>query len=134
MRPFFSFLVAASLLIHAMLGCCCHHAHAEADCDDSWPSLAAESDCCNDHANTPDGHTSDGPCKDHSHCRGLCNYLPVQKTQIGKGLSLVPSDVVAVDPVARVSQRADHIFIARTCELAPEPPVRLHLFHQILLI
>src|SRR6476646_8390677 len=84
MRTVFSSLLCASLLIHAMLGCCWHDLHDAPAREASLPALAADANCCHDHDATTDGNAPHAPCKGHPNCHGLCSYLPVQKTSFGK--------------------------------------------------
>jgi len=133
MRICFSSLLCASLLIHAALGCCWHDLHDAAAFGGSLPSLAADADCCDDHDASTDGHGPHAPCKGHPNCHGLCHYLPVQKTSFGQCLDRVVIDF-AVDAQATTGSQVSALsFAPGTCEFCP-PPVRLHLFHQILLI
>jgi|SRR3954471_8736468 hypothetical protein len=124
MRSVFSSFVAASLLIHAAIGCCWHHPHNDDTCcDDSQTSQS-------DHGQS--GDHSHAPCKDH--CHGTCHYLPVQKTQLDRITIHTLLDFAAVVPAACEVPFAAQLRTGRTHLSAAEPPVRLHLFHQILLI
>jgi hypothetical protein len=125
MRAVFSSLVAASLLIHAAIGCCWHHPHNDDDtcCDDSQTGS---------HHDSEQGGHSHGPCKDH--CQGTCHYLPVQKSQVDKITVHSLLDFAAIVPATCEVPFASQLRASRTHESAAEPPVRLHLLHQILLI
>jgi hypothetical protein len=60
--------------------------------------------------------------------------LPVQKTTFAKCFDHVLIDF-AVDTHAACGSYVSALsFTPETCEFCPSPPVRLHLFHQILLI
>lgn len=134
MRAFFCSLLCASLLIHAVLGCCWHDLHDSACCGGSLPSLEADAGCCHDHDASTDGHESHAPCKEPANCHGLCHYLPVQKSSFGKCLDYVVIDF-AVDAHATTGSQISALsFAPGTCEFSAPPPMRLHLFHQILLI
>lgn len=130
MRALLSSLVATSLLIHAAIGCCWHHAHTDSCCEPTQFEQAT--DCDGDHScDKHDGH-SHGPCKDH--CQGTCHYLPVQKAQIDTQVSQSPLDFAAIVPhVSSVKLVVQH-HAECTHESAAGPPVRLHLFQQLLLI
>lgn len=135
MRAVFSSTVAVSLLIHAVMGCCWHQAREAASGDESPVALAADIGCCrHHHAHAPQGQPSHSPCNGKSNCHGLCTYLPPQKTQIDRLQSHVPIDFAAIAPAMIDSQVAALRVMERTRELAPEPPLRLHLLNQILLI
>jgi len=134
MRTVFSSLLCASLLIHAMLGCCWHDMHDTAACDGSLASLAADDCCGHDYDAATNGHGHDAPCKGHPNCHGLCSYLPVQKTNFGKCFDHVLVDF-AVDAHAACGSHVSAVsFAPGTCDFCPPLPVRLHLFHRILLI
>jgi hypothetical protein len=60
--------------------------------------------------------------------------LPVQKSSFGKCLDHVVIDF-AVDANATPGSQVSALsFAPGTCEFSPRPPMRLHLFYQILLI
>jgi hypothetical protein len=131
MRAVLFSAVAVSLIGHALIGCCAHHIIA---CTD-LPNVLADSDCCHRHdGDTSQNHQPKCPCKDHSQCRGLCTYLPGPKVDSGSLKSLVQIDVAAVVPAVVDSQVATLIGMERTRQLHAEPPLRLHLLQQILLI
>ena len=133
MRAAFSSLVSASLLVHALFGCCWHHAQACAFFS-AEPVAAEPGDCCH-HGAAPSEHQSPSPCDKGTHCEGGCTYLPAPKSQVEMPRFLSPSDFVAILPVG-----TDAPFCAmRPAERSPkphilEPPLRLHLLHQQLLI
>jgi hypothetical protein len=132
MRAVFSSLVSASLLIHALIGCCWQHASA-LQC--RFLAAAVELDeCCHHPGDGLANQESPGPCKDHSNCHGLCTYLPAPKSQLEMPQVLVPCDFAAILPVAIGSQFAT-LRTMGACEPRNlEPPLRLHLLHQHLLI
>jgi len=133
MRTVFSSLVAVSLLMHAALGCCWHHKH-----DQSCGEEHAAAQFCNDG-----GHLHDDGC-DHSqpihepcsgqHCLGVCTYLPIQKTQLDDLKLHLPLDFAIIAPVVCNAQVVAVYASAGDCESVAGPPMRLHLWHQILLI
>ena len=129
MRALFSSLVATSLLIHAAIGCCWHHAHVDTCCDDSQVEQPVDAD---GHHHGEQGDHSHGPCKDH--CQGTCHYLPVQKAQVDTLVLHTPLDFAAVVPATCDVHVVALLHADRTHESAAEPPVRLHLFQQLLLI
>ncbi len=134
MRGFFLSLLSVSLLVHAALGCCWHDEHSAGACDRSLVSFVSGSLCEHNHDAAADGHDSHHPCKGHSHCHGLCNYLPAQKTQIGKCQTHVLIDF-AIDTKAACGSHVAALSITPgTQDFCPPPPIRLHLFYQILLI
>jgi hypothetical protein len=135
MRTVFSSVLAASLLVHAALGCCWHKSQDTCECDGTHRLLAVASECDHDHDAAPEGdrHDSHQPGKGQSHCPGTCNYLPVQKSQLGKIQILAPVDTVAVVPLTCQAQVVSY-FAAEPTGGRLEPPLRLHLLHQIILV
>jgi hypothetical protein len=128
-------LLSAALLIPAMSGCCWHDAHEAVAGETSHTSMAAAHRCCHDHDGDADGHGSPAPCKGHPNCHGLCSYLPAQKSEIGKCLEHVLIVDFAVDTRAACGpQVAAFSFIPGTNATSLTTPVRLHLFHQFLVI
>ena len=137
MHAVLSSLVASSLLMHAVLGCCWHHGHASSCCDQSQSAQVAQN-CCHHHDDVgcDDDHDEPAPtpCKGGPHCHGVCNYLPVQKTQLDPVQLAAPLDFAVA-----VLHSSDAHFVAahgfeHLYELDTGPPLRLHLLHQILLI
>lgn len=137
MRIIFASLVAASLLIHAVIGCCWHHAQDEASCcNEVAAEQAVDAGCCHhdhgDRSSQEHGQPSHAPCK--SHCQGLCTYLPVQKSQLDHQQLQAALDFAIIAPATGDAQMAAGFCFARAHETSAEPPLRLHLFYQILLI
>lgn len=134
MRAVFSSLVAASLLIHAAIGCCWHHAH-DAECgneacaEQTASTDGGQHDDCDSSSGHGDHHA---PCK--GHCEGTCHYLSVQKTQVEVIAPHLPLDFAAVIPATCDVHVAALVHAERSYESVAEPPLRLHLLHQILLI
>ncbi|HEX5472727.1 MAG TPA: hypothetical protein VFW73_12625 [Lacipirellulaceae bacterium] len=131
MRAAFLSAVVASLIGHTLFGCCAHHI---VTCDEP-PNVLVDGDCghhgdCDVFGN----HQHKCPCKGHSQCRGLCTYLPGPKVNLGHLKSLVQLDFAAVVPAVCDSYVASLIDIEQSRFLNAEPPLRLHLFEQILLI
>jgi hypothetical protein len=133
MHTLLASLVASSLLLHAVLGCCWHYGQESSRCCESQDVADAdhhEHDCCGDR----DDDTEPLPCNGGPHCHNVCNYLPVQKSQLDQGQLNVLLDFVAVVlPATNVHVVAAH-GIDRLYELDTGLPLRLHLVHQILLI
>lgn len=134
-------MMAFSLLIHALLGCCCHHAHDAAGSCEPPVALAVESGCCQhdhgdcgNHRDKQHGQPSHDPCKGHSTCHGICTFLPVQKSQLSSLHLLAPIDFAAIGPAVCETQVGALNRIERVHDHAAKPPLRLHLLHQILLI
>src|SRR5215208_7375235 len=122
MRTIFSSLLCFSLLIHAVLGCCWHDVHDAGAGGTTLASLAADACCDHEHDAPLDGHGPHAPCKGHPNCHGLCNYLPVQKTNFGKCLDHVLIDFVADAHAVTASHVSALSFAPGTCETCPLPP------------
>lgn len=136
MRSVFSSLVACSLLIHAAFGCCWHHPHEEG-CDEAAASTIAAADCDHhdtDHAVNGRSHHDSAPCKGHSNCQGTCHYLPGQKTQLDQHSPLAGLELAAIIPATCDLEIAAVHNTEQLHEAPAQLPLRLHLFHQILLI
>lgn len=132
MHAVVSSLLAASLLLHAVLGCCRHHAHDPAV---STVGAAADRNCCHDHQGCGDHHAPANRCPGKSDCQGVCTYLPTQKTQVELPLLAAPWSAVSLpgaltDGLLRVSPAW---LDALVCTVAP-PHVRLHLAQLVLVI
>src|SRR5262245_46852980 len=131
MQTVFQGLLSASLVLHAALGCCLNHVHDQSH--DETPIALAEECCNHDHDSAPHGQHSQCPCKGHSHCHGLCNYLPGQKSLTGKWSPHLVIDFAIDSNVQSTLQVAALHSAPQTGDSNP-PPLRLHLLHQILLI
>src|SRR5262245_10349236 len=126
MHLFVSYLTAASLFAHAVLGCCGHHGHELARAHHQ----AALVDAC-DHGHDHHQSSEHSPCNCKFECRLVCNFLPTQKTHLDFSSVVAPFGVVA-------SLQADlDDYFANTAigDLVGEPnvfepPSRLHLLHQ----
>jgi hypothetical protein len=134
MRTVFAGLLALSLVIHAAIGCCWFCAHPDACSSCLQASDVQGPDCCHRHSGAPQRDGTHGPCKSRSGCRGLCIYLPAQKVQVGKLLVLVPIDFAAIGSTSPNSPGNAELSANLARKFVPEPPLRLHLFHRILLI
>lgn len=129
--------MAATLFIHALIGCCCHHAHGVAPHDASQVAAAQSNTCCEHrhHASDERGQQSGGPCKSGAECQGVCTYLPPQKTQID-----APQFVISVDLMAgEFAAVGGHASSANRWErtrgwVESGSSLRLHLRHQVILI
>lgn len=138
MRAVFSSFVAVSLLVHAAFGCCWHHVH-EAECEAKHcDSVLVET--THPHAlQFAGGHShecdpSHSPAKERSHCHGACQYLPGQKVQLEKFSPLITLELAIAAPAIIDAQIAAKVIGGLSLDAPAQPPLRLHLFHQILLI
>jgi len=134
MHATFSGLMAAWMFVLAVSGWCCHPpsfcAHAE-------QTVAVDTaECCKHHDSKH--HTEDepaAPCKDRTKCQGACIYLPTEKTEFDCNQVMASIHFLATDLPCEVSQVAVLFLWERTGDRGRlEPPLRLHLLHQVLLI
>lgn len=138
MRSIVSLITASALLLHMWLGCCAHHAHAaeERPCAlHSGSEAAVGHDHCHGHEHpaprSDSPHHPGGPSDDchESHC----TFLVAGKTIVVLDSLISPLPELAID--AHVAQAASSS-IHSICETDDHlrPPVRLHLYYQVLLI
>jgi len=136
MRAFSSMLMAGLLCIQAVSGWCWHDAR---DCTGFEATIAPmvwTGSCCDgDCHGSRDGGPSQDPCKGRLECSGICTFVPPEKTQIDAPLLTVGFDQLAVSPAL-----ADSLTVAtRWTQVVfgtskTEPPLRLYLLHQSILI
>ena len=133
MHGFLSCTMAASLFIHAVLGCCWHHAHC--DVKSGGDATASQPPKCCQHHHPCDNQQPQKPCKCNLDCEGTCTYVAPQKVQIDAPQMVAPLDLVAI-----ISTLSDaQVVTAARWELASgaieiEPPLQLHFLNQTLLI
>lgn len=132
MQAILTNVMASVLFVHAALGCCWHCASCCTGCENSV-SAASGSTCCGHHQQTPKQPQT--PCKCPLECHRVCIYVPTHRAPV-EGPQLTASfDIVVNTCTLWRSQLAVSPSWERTREpLAAEPPVRLHLLHQLLLI
>jgi hypothetical protein len=127
-------LTAAALLTHALVGCYGHHALSCVQCE-NVPMVALSSATCCDHGSPAEEHPPSIPCKCMLSCHGGCVSLPPQKTHIDAAPPAAWFDFVVVDQTA-VGQHFGSFFDWERgkIQFAHQPPLRLHLLYQSLLI
>lgn len=127
MQSLVSLFTAAVLLAHAVLGCCWHHAHADEHGPD--PAIELTATCCC-HPEQPE--QDQAPCE--SQCEGTCVYL--ESARVDFDLSAQAAAIDAIIDAQSLAVAGDSVspnYVA-TSESRIGPPVRLHLFEQVLLI
>ncbi|HEY2839918.1 MAG TPA: hypothetical protein VGJ26_12260 [Pirellulales bacterium] len=151
MQALLTTLTAFSLAIHALVGCCWHHAQ-RCDCGAESTALAAnvESRCqhchhaCHDHAKhhrVSDRQADEGqsttptPCPCKVECHGFCTYLPPEKSPLESAAD-GPAFALPLNPLVHDSTTDS---LAAHWEWLADPgdsaqPLRIHLLHQIFLI
>jgi hypothetical protein len=125
-------LTAAAFVVHMIVGCCAHHAHA---CEGQGLALpaqgvAAADDHCSDGHSSPADHSH--PAPDGCHGAKCSTVLPSQLANHWFGQPSLASFVSALDDLSSQSG----ILSAQRC--LPMGwlllPIRLHLANQVLLI
>lgn len=136
MRAVSSSLMVGLLIIQAVSGWCWHPARNCTGLESSVAPVAWTIRCCDgDCEGAREREPSQDPCKCRLECSGVCTFVPPEKTQIDAPQLVVGFDHLAVSPALTDSQAVSAFWteVARgRSEL--EPPLRLHLLHQILLI
>jgi hypothetical protein len=128
-----SFLTATSLFIHAVLGCCWHHAHHCTGCALSVSLGDFDSGCLCQHEDVGDDD-GDHPCRCPLECGGTCVYVAPERLQVDPPMQCNPLDVVPAIPML-----FDAKLVATTWrQLNGSPGLRLsvppHVLDQVLLI
>jgi hypothetical protein len=135
MRTLMSHFTAFLLVAHAVIGCCHHHWHSDAECC-LRTTVAATCDCCASHGETtePDNEPAT-PCNGGLECHGVCTYLPTPKTQVDDASDDRSIDLAAVMPRLFAAACVESAIAAN--RLSPpdsSPPLRLNLLQQRLVI
>ena len=141
MHAFFANLMAGLLLIHALFGWCWHHGHAWTACLVPGCELVKVT-LCTGHGHAGKDQTDEGNRGQHQRpspvekCPSVCTFLPVGKTHTETLLLKAPFELGAlyVLPAPVSADCLTGTWNGVTGPLEPQPPVRLHLLHQILLI
>lgn len=136
MRAFSSFLMAGLLTIQAVSGWCWHPARDCTGLETSTVPAAWTVKCCDgDCEGAHEGEPSQDPCECRLECSGICTFVPPEKTQIDAPQLAVCFDHLAVCPALADSQAVSTNWTQVTYGASElEPPLRLHLLHQTLLI
>ena len=136
MRAVSSILMASLLFIQAVSGWCWHPAREGTGLDNSVAPIESTVRCCDrDCEDAREGEPSQDPCKCRLECSGVCTFLPPEKTLIDAPQLVAGFDHLSVFPALAESQDVSANWtrvVHGPSEL--EPPLRLHLLHQSLLI
>jgi hypothetical protein len=133
MRSIVTLATAAAVVLHALLGCCAHHAHAVEASEDQPTSRI----CSHAHHDHEHGPVSEQPGPTDSDPETPCGDAECAFLLAGK-LVVDGADCYATLPVGFIGPAsANTSTLAATIAVdsgGPVPtPVRLHLLHQILL-
>jgi hypothetical protein len=131
-------LLAGMLLIQALTGWCCQHRCAAGLGHRPAAEASPESNCCDQcdcrSHSSQDSKESDAPCRCPD-CLGFCTYLPPDKAPLDSSQLEPGSETLAIAPALAYDHfvcRHGRSFSAESG--LPEPPLRLHLLHQLLVI
>src|SRR5262249_8957377 len=103
MHAMLSNLMAATLLIHALLGC---RGFGAVACTCQPAQAAPErSHCssCHEHGASHKSQPPTAPCKCRVECQTICNYLPTPRTQLVIPTTPAPFDALAILSTADAS-------------------------------
>ena len=136
MQALIQILMAGVLLIQALTGWCDRSLHACISSGADAADVAQTDDCCG-HETSPVSETDSpaGPCPSKSECHGVCTYVPTQEKQVDIAPKALPATFVSVESATTGADLGSSISLEALWRSAiSEPPVRLHLMHQIILI
>jgi hypothetical protein len=134
-QALFSNFLAGLLLIQSLTGWCDRPCH---ECLASGPPASEANpadDCCHHDAPLHENDRPHGPCPNKSECHGVCIYVPSQEAQIDLTQVALP-----IFCVAAMSAGTDPAILSPLSWEAlqraalPEPPVRLYLLNQTILL
>jgi len=136
MRTVASLLMAGLLLLQSLTGLCCHH---PCDCARVESAMAEQhphsnSGCC--HHCKSDHHQqvpTPTPCK-RNHCLGICTYVRSSKVQIDDSWQYAAIEVLNISAISVQAPTSPTIAGDESNSHLAEPPLRLHLLHQSILI
>jgi len=151
-----SHLVIVALALHAVLGCCRHHAH---DSDVAGVLVEGEStasmhDCRHgsherelvdhddEHEHEPVGrhstehHSTGHEPDDHApgSCGDTCQFVAVNRVQFNEVLDAAVPDLLPAEASADAAIVCVALRVSREQAAVDPPPLRLHLLYQLLLI
>ena len=150
MRTLVTYLVAAALTLHMLLGCCWHHAH-ESSVIASEPKQAQKIEapvpvspkrcCCHRHQpkvlvqeSEPSKDKQDAPRDRPESCGQKCSFVTTNRVQVDQVLDIAPLSFLSVVVSVESANGLTYIRLESRGVPAAPPPVRIHLLHQLLLI
>jgi hypothetical protein len=125
--------MAVVLAVQTVFGCCWHHAHFHLQCQRTLAQAEAPAKCCrHHHANE---RSENRPCQDRDKCQGASSYVVPQKVRLDAQESVAVIDIppIVFSPSNHPGALSFSWEIAGSAH-SIEPPLRLHLLHQTLLI
>jgi hypothetical protein len=131
MHAFVSKSMAVLLLIQALSGSCWQPAR---ECTAERGQMAKPARCC-EHGCPHDERQVPAPCKCPRECHGICTYVIPEKSEIDRSDVSVAFDSFTLPAATAYTNLVnDSEWQFDSGPAKPEPAVRLHLFHQVLLI
>jgi hypothetical protein len=132
MRALVSAISAIAFLLHMWLGCCAHHLHAAEAASCAHAAEAHETHACHEHGPAaPQDESPVAPSEQPERCTGgQCMVAGVGKVQVTQELAAAPLWVAECLSSPQLGAPAADVIDTGG---PPEPPVRLHLLHQVLL-
>ena len=146
MRSLFTLLLTATVLLHATLGCCLHHVHAEDSGCHEGHSAADHATVCEHHAQAnaaPTATVSEGQCVQrlpaplgHDGCdEGKCSFARTEVSpdpELANAANLPAMFTISICCLLQLPQIADRSH-ASSCNVL-SGDLRLHLAFAVLLI
>ena len=126
-------LLAATLLIHGLFGCCTLYAF-DGQTDKGSAVKAPAGSCCHQCDNPDQGQSSKIPGKCKAGCKGVCKYLPTEKIEVSSPSISALCDFAILPEVLTTSTTVATSGTLWRSNPHFEAPLRLHLLSQILLI
>jgi hypothetical protein len=132
MRAIVSSLMAGLLFIQAVSGWCCQPLGAS---DSSTDHVGKCCSCCDRCCQDQQHQQPKTPSERKSECHGFCTYVVPQKSKVHTQATYTSVDIVVVPSTTTNLHPPGELQweIGSGC-LASRLPVRLHLYHQVLLI
>lgn len=136
MQAVISNLLAGLLLIQALTGWCDRSLYVcESGCAEVADSGLADNCCKHDVCPVGEDRSPADSCPSKGECHGICTYVPSQETRIDTSQVVLPVAFMAVIPATADAETVSSLSLDSLWHSAiSEPPVRLHLLHQIILI
>jgi hypothetical protein len=133
MHTLVSSITIVALFVHGLIGCCWRPAPSESRtaCAGYRPAV-----CCQSRGEGATGQNEApcSPCPGESPCRGLCTYVSPQKTLVDHSPLPVSFETAAIVSVSGGGASAPSLWNPAAEGVPWEPSLRLHLFHQVMLI
>ncbi len=135
MRTVLPISMAALLLIQAVSGSCWQPTRACIGLETARGVASTHSCCETGCEDEGEGNSTEGPCGCDLECSGICTYLGSEKIDFDSAQLIVAFAHALVQSALADSQSVPTNWTQILCGTSEiEPPLRLHLLHQTLLI